>query len=262
MLASAAAVIVFIAAPVLGAVSDQASRRLPFLAVSTVLCITATFLLAQATAGVSFLLFVVAVVCFQAGLIFYDSLLPEVSTDANRGRIGGIGVGVGYIGSLLAYAIGTLLLPGSRRPSTDYAAVFRGIAIGFLVFAVPAFLFVRERPRVAPPLSGGWRRWRSRSWRRRPGGRRYRGVLPFLVGRMFYADAANTLIVMVVLYATDVVGMTDGGRPQVAIVSIVAAIPAGIAWGRVVDRSAPSGPWTSSWWSGWRSSPWWRRSPC
>ena len=99
MLAAVAAAIVFVLAPILGAVSDQAARRLPFLAVSTVLCVGATFFLAQATEGLSFVLFVLAVVCFQAGLIFYDSLLPEVSTDENRGRIGGIGVGRGIPGS-------------------------------------------------------------------------------------------------------------------------------------------------------------------
>ena len=214
-LAALAAAIVFVLAPVLGAISDQAARRLPFLAVSTVLCVGATFFLAQATQGLSFLLFVVAVVCFQAGLIFYDSLLPEVSTDENRGRIGGIGVGVGYLGSLLAFVIGTVLLDGRSESAAveDHVAVFRGIAIGFLVFALPAFLFVRERPRVAPPLS-----WRvaplafSQLAATARQARRYRGLLPFLVGRMFYADAANTLIVMVVLYATGVAGDAETGR--------------------------------------------------
>ena len=168
MLASVAAVIVFILAPVLGAISDQAARRLPFLAVSTVLCITATFFIAQATAGVSFLLFVAAVICFQAGLIFYDSLLPEVSTDENRGRIGGIGVGVGYIGSLLAYAIGTCCCPArGRRPSTTTPPCSA---------ASPSVSWCsRSRPSSSSASDhgwrrhspGGWRRWRSRSWRRR-----------------------------------------------------------------------------------------------
>jgi UMF1 family MFS transporter len=238
-LAALAAAIVFMAAPVLGAISDQAARRLPFLAVSTVLCIATTFVLAQATEWLSFALFVVAVVCFQAGLIFYDSLLPEVSTDENRGRIGGIGVGVGYMGSLLAYAIGVVLLPATPVLD-DYAAVFRGVALAFLVFAIPAFLFVRERPRVAPPLS----------WRVAPmaftqlaatarKARHYRGLLPFLLGRMLYADAANTLIVMVVVYATTSLGMARDDAGLVVITSILVAIPAGLAWGRVVDHVGP-----------------------
>ena len=224
-----------------------------------------TFFLAQATEGLSFLLFVAAVVCFQAGLIFYDSLLPEVSTDENRGRIGGIGVGVGYVGSLLAFAIGTVLLDGRSESAAveDHVAVFRGIAIGFLVFALPAFLFVRERPRAAPPLS-----WRvaplafSQLAATARQARRYRGLLPFLVGRMFYADAANTLIVMVVLYATRALAMsnrTPSGSRSSASWPRSRPGSCGVGWW---TASARSGPWTSCWWAGWRSSRWWRRSPC
>ena len=236
-----AAALIFVAAPVLGALSDQASRRLPFLAVSTIMCVAATFFLGQSSPPVLFGLFVIATICFQAGLVFYDSLLPEVSTDENRGRVGGIGVGVGYAGSLLAFGVGSLLLAGkSDATLDDYSTVFRAIAVLFLAFALPAFLFVRERPRVAPPLS-----WRvvpeafgqlAQTARR---ARRYRGLGSFLVGRMFYADAANTLIFMVVLYATDSLRMGDEEARSVAIPSIVAAIAAGLAWGVVVDRIGP-----------------------
>jgi UMF1 family MFS transporter len=236
-----AAALIFVAAPVLGAISDQSARRLPFLAVSTVLCIVATFFLGQPSAGIVFVLYVAAVVCYQAGLIFYDSLLPEVSTDENRGRIGGIGVGVGYVGSLLAYLVGVLLLPAKGTPTLDqYAAAFRGVAMVFLVFALPAFLFVRERRRVAPPMSP---RIVPRAFSQLAGtvrqARRYRGLGRFLVGRMFYADAANTLIFMIVLYATGALAMQRADAMNAAILSIVAAIPAGIAWGRVVDRIGP-----------------------
>lgn len=236
-----AAALIFVAAPVLGALSDQASRRLPFLVVSTVLCVTATFFLGQSSTEWLFALFVVAVVCFQAGLIFYDSLLPEVSTDENRGRVGGIGVGVGYCGSLIAFGVGTLLLAGIDEPtSDDFATVFRALALVFLAFALPAFLFVRERRRVVPPVS----------WRIVPQSfgqlaatvrhaRHYPGLGSFLVGRMFYADAANTLIFMVVLYATGALALSADTAGVVAILSIVAAIPAGIAWGVVVDKLGP-----------------------
>ena len=184
----------------------------------------------------------VATVFFQAGLIFYDSLLPEVSTDANRGRVGGIGVGVGYAGSLLAYGAGSLILAGTGDSATpgDYTPVFQAIAVMFLVCAIPAFLFVRERPRVAPPLSPrivpeAFSQLAVTARR----ARRYRGLAPFLVGRMFYADAANTLIFMVYLYAIDSLGLAKGEARAVAIPSIAAAIPAGLAWGVVVDRIGP-----------------------
>ena len=236
-----AAALIFVLAPVLGALSDQAPRRLPFLAVSTILCVVATFFLGQASIALMFALFVIATVCFQAGLIFYDSLLPEVSTDENRGRVGGIGVGVGYAGSLLAYGAGSLILAGKgERTPDDYATVFQAIAVIFLVCAIPAFLFVRERPRVTPPLSlrvvpEAFSQLAVTARR----ARRYRGLGPFLVGRMFYADAANTLIFMVYLYALDSLKLSPGEARAVAIPSIAAAIPAGLAWGVVVDRIGP-----------------------
>ncbi len=236
-----AAALVFVSAPVLGALSDQAARRLPFLVVSTVLCVGATFVLGQSAIPIVFTLFVFATVCFQAGLIFYDSLLPEVSTEENRGRVGGVGVGVGYVGSLLAFGVGSLILARTDQPTLeDYSTVFRAIAVMFLVFAIPAFLFVRERPRVAKPLS-----WRiapqafaqlATTARR---SRRYRGLGRFLLGRMFYADAANTLILMAVLYAEGSLGLRGVASLAVAAVSIVAAIPAGLAWGPVADRFGP-----------------------
>jgi UMF1 family MFS transporter len=114
------------------------------------------------------------------------------------------------------------------------------IAVLFLVFAIPAFLFVRERPRLAPPLSlrivpEAFSQLAATARR----ARQYRGLGSFLVGRMFYADAANTLIFMVVLYATDSLRLSDTEARAVAIPSIVAAIPAGVAWGVVVDRVGP-----------------------
>ena len=162
ILAAIAAAIVFVMAPVLGAICDQAARRLPFLVVSTVLCVSATFFLAQAAQGLSFILFVVAVVAFQAGLIFYDSLLrrsaPTKTADGSAAS---------------ASAWVPRLPPGIRH---RYRAVGRheGVSRGrgltsrcsaaspsrFLVFALPAFVFVRERPRAAPPLS-----WRVAPWR-------------------------------------------------------------------------------------------------
>ena len=149
-------------------------------------------------------LFVVATVCFQAGLIFYDSLLPEVSTDANRGRVGGLGVGVGYGGSLIAFAVGSLILAGNGTPTLDRP---RDRVPGACRRVPP----VRDpgvpvHPRTASAgraaAHGGSSPTHStRCSQRRVARGATRGWAGSSVGRMFYADAANTLIFMVVLYA-------------------------------------------------------------
>ncbi|HKS35870.1 MAG TPA: MFS transporter, partial [Verrucomicrobiae bacterium] len=83
--------IIFVASPLAGAMTDRAPRRMPFLMVSTLVCVVLTALLARAGFYFTAILFVLANVAYQAGLQFYDALLPEVSTEANRGKIGGIG---------------------------------------------------------------------------------------------------------------------------------------------------------------------------
>ena len=102
--------VVFLVAPFLGALSDQTPRRMPFLIATTLVCCLATFLLGITGVFIALLIFIVANVFYQSGLIFYDALLPEVSTPENRGRVGGIGVGVGYMGSFIGVLMGLVVL--------------------------------------------------------------------------------------------------------------------------------------------------------
>jgi UMF1 family MFS transporter len=77
--------LIFCTAPLLGALTDQAGRRKPFLVVTTIGCAIATALLGTGGLIVSLGIFVVANFFFQAGSMFYDTLLPSVSTPLNRG---------------------------------------------------------------------------------------------------------------------------------------------------------------------------------
>ncbi|MDP9357931.1 MAG: hypothetical protein M3R02_22135, partial [Chloroflexota bacterium] len=123
--------LMFLSAPLLGALSDQVPRRMPFLALSTVVCCCFTALLGMGGLALSLVFFVIANYFFQAGLIFYDTLLPSVSTEANRGRIGGLGVGVGYGGSLIGVVLGlaVLAVDPNGRP-----LIFKLTALLFLLF--------------------------------------------------------------------------------------------------------------------------------
>src|SRR4029079_13793081 len=123
----------FVISPLLGAMTDRARRRMPFLIWSTLLCVGATALIARGPFALSAGLFIFANAAYQAGLQFFDALLPEVTTEENRGRIGGIGVGVGYLGSYVAVGLGFLV------PSDARVLQFTIIAVAFLLFAIPCF---------------------------------------------------------------------------------------------------------------------------
>jgi MFS transporter, UMF1 family len=235
--------IIFVASPLLGAMTDRARRRMPFLITSTLLCVGFTVLLARGGFVLSAIFFVIANVMYQAGLQFYDSLLPEVSTPKNRGRIGGIGIGVGYMGSFLAVGMGFLLGTG------DKPRLFLFIGLLFLLFAIPCFLFVRERGNPNPRPVFGLRMIResaATTLKTLRSGSEYPGLLRFLVGRVFYTDAVNTVIAIMGLYTVNIAVATgldaaDGERAAqlILLFAIVFAILGGFAWGVVVDRIGP-----------------------
>ena len=72
--------LVLATAPLLGQISDQTQRRVPFLIVTTCLCVVFTFFLGTWVLLISLIIFGVANYMFQSGLIFYDSMLTSIST--------------------------------------------------------------------------------------------------------------------------------------------------------------------------------------
>ena len=125
--------IIFVLSPLLGAMTDRAGRRMPFLIWSTVICVAATGFLGQGSFMFSAVLFIIANAAYQAGLQFYDALLPDVTTEQNRGRVSGIGVGIGYLGSFVAVAMGFAFAEASYTQPSQFGPLFLAIAATFAV---------------------------------------------------------------------------------------------------------------------------------
>jgi UMF1 family MFS transporter len=234
--------VIFVVSPLLGAMTDRAKRRMPFLVASTVVCVFFTVLLARTGFTLTAVCFMIANIAYQAGLQFYDALLPEVSTEENRGRIGGIGVGVGYFGSYVAVGIGLLL------GTDDKSLLFTIIGAAFLAFALPCFVFVRERGNPNPrPIN---LRMMVESTRETihtlAATTEYPGLGRFLVGRVFYTDAINTVISIMGLYTVNVAvntGLSESaGQRQAQLIlmgAITFAVIGGFVWGWLTDRLGP-----------------------
>jgi MFS transporter, UMF1 family len=237
--------IIFFLSPFLGALTDQSPRRMPFLVVSTLVCVSFTFVLGTGGVGMSLAFFVVANIAYQSGLQFYDALLPEVSTEGNRGRVGGLGIGLGYLGSFIGLFTARWLLTGVdelgtvAEQSERFALVFKVTAILFLAFALPCFFFVRERVRArrftAQAVPAAVRQV-AQTFR---GIRRFPGLGRFLIGRVFYTDAVNTVIAFMGIYVTNEVGFSTEESILIMLVATAFAVPGGMIWGVVADRIGP-----------------------
>jgi UMF1 family MFS transporter len=226
---------VIVLSPWVGSLTDHIGRRVPYLIGSTLVCVGATALLATWGVGPSLVFYAAGTVGFHIGAVVYDALLTEVSTPATRGRVSGLGVAIGYAGSALAIGIGAWLLPRA-----GYPAVFRGLAVAFLLFALPAFVLVRERPRPRRPgrrpgllespatMVAAWRE-----------AARHRSVVRFLLGRFLYTDAINTVFLFNAVFARLELGFTDAQTDRLALIGIVCAGLGAAAAGWAVDRLGP-----------------------
>ena len=227
--------------PVLGAMSDRGGgRRLPYLLFFTAQCVIGTALIGILPEGASALtilglvLFTIANFSYQAALIYYDATLPVVSKPSSRGRVSGIGVAVGYMGTILM-ALLILVTNSGATPLTFFMAA--GL---FALFSIPIFLVVREprgngtRFRVADAIAS-WSQLRTTL----ADARQVPGMLRFLVARFFYTDPVNTVIVIMAVFATEAIGFTRGEANLVLLALTVAAVLASFFWGWLVERIGP-----------------------
>ncbi|HET7685161.1 MAG TPA: MFS transporter [Candidatus Limnocylindria bacterium] len=236
---SASVLLNALVSPVLGAMSDRTGGRKGYLLVFTVLCVVPTALIGFVDIGLGLLAFAIANFAYQAALIYYDALLPDVALPAARGRLSGVGVALGYLGTIVAGLLYGLTVTDGGDTT---AASFVLVAALFAVFAIPIFALVHERAgtgprgrfRMADAIGSiGQLRTTIQHARARP------GLLRFIVGRFFYSDPINTAIAVMSLFAIHAVGFSSTEARFVLIGLTVAAVLASFGWGFLCDRIGP-----------------------
>lgn len=219
--------------PALGAMSDHATRKKLFLLLFTISCCLATGLLSVAPSGaimVLLALFVVANFSYEAGQPFYNSLLYSVAQGRQARFVSGVGVSLGYVGSILGMIMVLPFVTGELfgwdvpfLSGGGKAAAFLPTAALFLIFAVPVFIWVKERPLELPgPMSirAGYRE----VWDGLRETKKYPGVLRFLIADYFFEDAVATVIINIGLYCSLVIGMNDEEITLFLIISTASAV--------------------------------------
>jgi UMF1 family MFS transporter len=225
-----------IVSPVLGAMSDRTGRRLRYLLVFTVVTVVGSAAIGLTdSAAIGLILFAIANFGYQAALIYYDATLPLVARHAARGRLSGIGVAVGYLGTIVIAVLILVLDSGSSALTFFLAAAL------FAIFSIPIFTIVREPPKPdAEPFRPGDI---ARSWSQLresiDHARAVPGLGRFLVGRFLYTDPVNTVIVVMSVFATQAIGLSESLANVVLLVLTVVAVIASLGWGVLVERIGP-----------------------
>lgn len=246
---TASALAIAALAPIAGALADRGGRR-RYLILCSLVCIAATTALAFVRPGqpngvvIALTVFVVANVAFELGLVFYNAFLSTIAAPERIGRVSGYGWGLGYAGGLAALLAALVVFVLPETPMfgipTDEGFHLRAtnllVAGWFLLFALPAFVFLRDDPAAA---AGG-----GVSIRRAFGDlavtlrhlRRYRQIARFLVARLFYNDGLVTIFAFGGIYAVGTFGFSFGELMTFGIVINVGAGLGALAFGFVDDR--------------------------
>lgn len=194
--------------PVLGAVADYTSTKKRFLTFFSLVCILATSLLYFVGPGdvvLGLALLIVANIGFEAGLIFYDSFLPEITKPKNFGRVSGYGYAMGYLGSLSSLLI---LMPLIQMEMISES--FPVAALFFLIFALPTLILLKEHKKEKPAGESYFTIGVTRVIFTIKHLKQYRNLAIFLLSFFFFIEGVNTIIYFAGIYATTTLGFTKG----------------------------------------------------
>jgi UMF1 family MFS transporter len=217
---SVSGVAIALISPVVGAIADRRGRRKPWLAGFTLLCVIASALLwftlpepGSIVWGLT--LFAIANLAFEVGTVFYNAMLPGIARSSEIGRLSGWGWGLGYAGGLscLALALVVLIQPetppfGLDKESAEHIRIVGPlVAVWFLVFSLPLYLFTPDAPTTGLPIGTAVRDGMIALGRTLKSIHRTGPVFRFLLARLLYVDGLNTLFAFGGIYAAGTFGM-------------------------------------------------------
>ena len=232
---SGSMLLVALTGPMLGTLSDRLNRRAPLLAVSVITCAVCTGLIGMfGGLATGLVLFILANFLYQSGLIFYNSLIVNVSGETNRGIISGIGIGAGYIGLIV-----TFLAFSPWVDSIGNQAAFLPTALLYISFAIPLFIFVKEFGSSHKVDLGLVKESYQQLYRTFKRARQHANLFRFLVARFLYMEAVNTVTSLFVIYLTTVGDFEPSQARTMIILAVVIAIFSSWFTGWCVSKFGP-----------------------
>ena len=232
---SIATILVAILGPICGTLADRKLKK-PFFVIAMLVGVACCAMLGAASGWLSFLcLFILARVGYSSSIIFYDSMLPEVTTEERMDKVSSMGFAFGYIGSVIPFILCLILvlMPGTFGLTTGKAMViaFLITALWWVGCTVPLLRRYRQTAFVAAeqsPLLDSFRQL-GRTIR---DAKKEKHIFLYLLAFFFFIDGVYTIIDMATAYGT-ALGLDTTGLLLALLVTQIVAFPCSIAFGRL-----------------------------
>ncbi len=241
---SIASILVAILSPILGAIADYRDKKKRFFVFFTALGVLATAALAfvPPSSGQWQLLvffFVLSAVGFAGSNIFYDAFLVDITSDVRMDKVSSSGFAFGYISSVIPFGISlALIFFMGMDKAIGYQIGFIITALWWGLLTLPMIRDVKQRHFIEPeprPVFNSFKRLGATF----KNIRQHKIVFVFLAAYFFYIDGVDTIIKMVVPYATSVLGDDSLGTFTllgILLVIQIIAFPCAILYGNLAKR--------------------------
>lgn len=216
-----AGLLIALTSPVTGAIADHTGRQKPWLGGFTALCIAATAMLwfaapGQASIPLAMGAVIVATMAFEVSLVFYNAMLPTLTSPDRLGRLSGLAWGLGYVGGLICLVIALVVFVqadpapfGLAKDSAEHVRATALLTAGWIVlFAWPLFLFTPDTPATGLPIRTAVKQGLTALITTVKQAKQHANSFRFLIARMIYIDGVNTMFAFGGVYAAGTFGMT------------------------------------------------------
>ena len=250
---AASSLLIAVAAPLLGAISDHGGSRKKFLAAFAMLGILMSASLAWVHVGIwwaGLLLYGVGSIGFSGANIFYDSMIMEVSEPEEFDVVSAYGYALGYIGGGLLFALNALMVTqphwfGFADAASALSAAFISVALWWGLFTIPLLMMVGENT----PAKHASAKQTTAIEAIRAGFtelvvtfkelRRMRTLFLFLIAYWFYIDGVGTIIKMAVFFGDRILGLPSQSLLTALLLTQFVAFPAALFFGWLGKKIGP-----------------------
>ena len=232
---SIATVLVAFIGPICGALSDRNFKK-PIFLLTVILGALGCAALGFAPGWIAFLvIFVIARVGYSSSIVFYDSMLPEVTEDDRMDKISSMGYAFGYIGSVIPFVACLVLVlmydSFGLTQGTAMIIAFLITAIWWILCTLPLLKHYRQSAFVeagSHPLGETFRQL-GRTLR---DARKEKHIFLYLLSFFFFIDGVYTIIDMATAYGTSL-GLDTTGLLLALLWTQIVAFPCSIIFGRL-----------------------------
>ena len=236
---SIATLLVAMIGPICGTLADRKGFRKPLFALSLAVGAIGCAVLGFSSSWIVFLvIYVVTKVGYSSSLVFYDSMLPEITTESRMDEVSSRGYAYGYIGSVIPFAVCLMvvLMPQTFGLTTGSAmcVAFAITAVWWLGMTVPLMRRYHQSayaPQQGHPFAAAFRQL-GKTLRNV---RQEKHVFLYLLSYFFFIDGVYTIIDMATAYGT-ALGLDTTGLLLALLVTQIVAFPFAIAFGRLSSK--------------------------